>query len=70
MRVYVSITNMSRPIELYQFLLHITIKPSDIEKANSSFVWSTRRNLRMNIYFDVAKNLETLILISISYKIP
>lgn len=64
-RTYVSITNMSKSIELYQFLLHITIKPSDParDKNNSTFVPSSCTNLPTNIYFKVAKILGTLILI-------
>lgn len=64
-RMFVSITNTSKSIELYQFLLHITIKTSDParDKNNSTFVPSSCTNLLMNIYFKVAKNLGTLILI-------
>lgn len=64
-RMHVSITNVSKSIELYQFLLHIDIKPSDTDRSNnnSPFAPLSCKNLRMSIYFKVAKNLGTLILV-------
>lgn len=53
--MYVSITNIIKSVELYPFLLHTAIKPSDPERDNSSAL-SSYKNLRINIYFEVAKN--------------